>query len=63
VNVFGFQNEDFIILKDAEATHTGIENAFKQLINQVKKAEKAQEGDFVYIYYSRAWFTNTRFKR
>jgi hypothetical protein len=49
---FGFQNEDFIILKDAEATHTGIENAFKQLINQVKKAEKAQEGDFVYIYYS-----------
>jgi hypothetical protein len=41
---FGFQNDDFIIIKDA--THTGIEKAFKKLINRVNP------NDFVYIYYS-----------
>ncbi len=43
---FGFQNEDFIILKDAQATHTGIENAFKTLIQRV------HTDDLVYIHYS-----------
>jgi len=41
---FGFQNDDFIIIKDA--THTGIEKAFKKLINRVNPH------DFVYIFYS-----------
>ncbi|MEN8216859.1 MAG: caspase family protein [Pseudomonadota bacterium] len=43
---FGFQDDDFIIIKDAQATHTGIENAFKKLIKRVKP------NDFVYIFYS-----------
>jgi len=43
---FGFQPDDFIILLDEQATHTGIENAFKALIKRVKR------GDFVYIHYS-----------
>jgi len=43
---FGFQDDDFIIIKDAQATHTGIEKAFKALI------ERVQPDDFVYIYYS-----------
>ena len=43
---FGFQNKDFIILLDAQATHTGIERAFKLL------TDKVQVDDFVYIYYS-----------
>ena len=43
---FGFKNEDFIILKNAEATHTGIEQAFKTLIQRV------QDDDLVYIHYS-----------
>ena len=43
---FGFQNKDFIILLDAQATHTGIERAFKLL------TDKVQADDFVYIYYS-----------
>jgi hypothetical protein len=43
---FGFQDDDFIIIKDAQATHTGIENAFKALI------ERVQPDDFVYIFYS-----------
>jgi hypothetical protein len=41
---FGFVNDDFIIIKDA--THTGIEKAFKALI------ERVQSDDFVYIHYS-----------
>jgi hypothetical protein len=43
---FGFQNKDFITLLDAQATHTGIEKAFKRLI------ERVQRDDFVYIFYS-----------
>jgi len=43
---FGFVDEDFIILKNKRATHTGIEKAFKKLIKRVKP------NDFVYIYYS-----------
>jgi len=43
---FGFQNENFITLVDAQATHTGIEKAFTTLITRVKN------GDFVYIHYS-----------
>jgi len=43
---FGFQDNDFIILLDQEATHSGIENAFKKLIQRVKSK------DFVYIYYA-----------
>jgi hypothetical protein len=43
---FGFSDNDFIIIKDAQATHTGIEKAFKALI------ERVQTDDFVYIYYS-----------
>ncbi len=43
---FGFKNADFITLLNAEATHTGIENAFKQLTKRV------QPHDFVYIFYS-----------
>jgi len=41
---FGFQDNDFIIIKDA--THTGIEKAFNALTERVKS------DDFVYIYYS-----------
>jgi len=44
--LFGFQDEDFFILRNSDATHTGIENAFKMLI------ERVNPGDFVYIYYS-----------
>ena len=43
---FGFSEENLIILLDAQATHTGIENAFMTLI------EKVNPGDFVYIHYS-----------
>jgi hypothetical protein len=43
---FGFVDDDFITIKDAQATHTGIEKAFKALI------ERVQPDDFVYIYYS-----------
>jgi hypothetical protein len=43
---FDFQDEDFTILLDKQATHTGIENAFKTLIKRV------QPNDFVYIHYS-----------
>ena len=43
---FGFEDEDFIILLNEQATHTGIVNAFNELI------EKVQSGDFVYIHYS-----------
>jgi hypothetical protein len=43
---FGFQDEDFIILLNDKATHTGIENAFNKLI------KKVNPGDFVYINYS-----------
>jgi hypothetical protein len=43
---FGFQDKDFIILLDAQATHTGIEKAFTALIQRVKN------DDFVYIHYS-----------
>ncbi len=41
---FGFQ--DIIILLDEQATHTGIENAFKEL------TERLNPDDFVYIHYS-----------
>jgi len=43
---FGFQEHEFIILVNAEATHTNIEQAFHTLI------ERTQPGDFVYIHYS-----------
>lgn len=43
---FGFEDEDFMTLLNEQATHTGIENAFNELITKVKS------GDFVYIYYS-----------
>jgi hypothetical protein len=43
---FGFQQDDFIILLDEKATHTGIEQAFTALIKRVNP------GDFVYIHYS-----------
>lgn len=43
---FQFQDNNFIILKNKQATHTAIENAFKQL------TERVQANDFVYIYYS-----------
>ncbi|WP_141698961.1 caspase family protein [Candidatus Marithrix sp. Canyon 246] len=39
-------NDIFIILSNKQATHTGIENGFKKLIQRV------QANDFVYIYYS-----------
>jgi len=42
----GFQDQDFIILLDAQATHTGIAKAFTALI------EKVKYDDFVYIHYS-----------
>ncbi len=42
----GFQEQDFIILLDAQATHTGIAKAFTALI------EKVKYDDFVYIHYS-----------
>lgn len=43
---FDFEDKDFIILLNKQATHTGIENGFKKLIQRVKP------NDFVYIYYS-----------
>jgi len=43
---FDFENKDFIILVNKQATHTGIENGFQKLIQRVKP------NDFVYIYYS-----------
>ena len=43
---FGFVDDNFIILKDQQATHTGIKNAFQALIKRVKP------NDFVYIFYS-----------
>ncbi len=43
---FGFEDGDFLILTDASATHSRIEDAFKTLIESVKF------GDFVYIHYS-----------
>jgi hypothetical protein len=43
---FGFRDQEFIILLDNRATHTGIEKAFKTLTKRVKP------GDFVYIHYS-----------
>jgi hypothetical protein len=43
---FDFQDKDFIIILDSQATHTGIEKAFTTLI------EKVKNDDFVYIHYS-----------
>jgi len=43
---FGFQEDNFIILLNKQATHTGIKNAFQRLIDRVKS------NDFVYIHYS-----------
>lgn len=43
---FGFQHDDFTILLDEQATHTCIENAFKELVGRV------QSNDLVYIHYS-----------
>ncbi len=43
---FGFEDGDFLILMDAGATHSKIEQAFKTLIDTVKP------DDFVYIHYS-----------
>jgi hypothetical protein len=42
----GLRDQDFIILLDAQATHTGIAKAFTALI------EKVKSDDFVYIHYS-----------
>jgi hypothetical protein len=41
-----FEKENITILKDKNATHTGIEKAFSRL------AQKIKDGDFVYIHYS-----------
>jgi hypothetical protein len=43
---FGFKKDDFIVLLDEQATHTGIKNAFTKLINKI------QYKDFVYIHFS-----------
>jgi len=43
---FGIANQNLITLLDAQATHTGIEQAFQALIKRVKPH------DFVYIHYS-----------
>ncbi|MDM8561402.1 caspase family protein [Candidatus Parabeggiatoa sp. HSG14] len=43
---FDFQDKDFTILLDSQATHSGIEKAFIALI------EKIKNDDFVYIHYS-----------
>ncbi len=43
---FGISNQNLITLLDAQATHTGIEQAFQALIKRVKPH------DFVYIHYS-----------
>ncbi|MCP4396614.1 MAG: hypothetical protein GY801_04825 [bacterium] len=43
---FGFQEKDVLVLLNEEATHSGIEHAFKSLIGAV------EPDDFVYIYYS-----------
>ncbi|MCP4397677.1 MAG: caspase family protein [bacterium] len=43
---FGFQEKNFLVLLNEEASHSGIEHAFKALIESVRP------GDFVYIYYS-----------
>ncbi len=43
---FGFQEENFIMLLDEQATHTGIEQAFRTL------EERLKPKDFVYIQYS-----------
>lgn len=43
---FGFQDGNIQILRDSEATHTGIAQAFRTLIDAVGT------NDFVYIYYS-----------
>ncbi len=43
---FGFQDGNFTILQDDQATHTNIESAFMILVQMV------QPGDFVYIHYS-----------
>ena len=43
---FQLEEENITILRDKNATHTGIEKAFSRL------AEKIKSGDFVYIHYS-----------
>jgi hypothetical protein len=43
---FDFQEQDFIIRLNNQATHTGIEKAFQTLIKRV------QPNDFVYIHYA-----------
>ncbi len=43
---FEFQDKDFTILLDAQATHTGIKKAFTALVKRIKS------DDFVYIHYS-----------
>jgi hypothetical protein len=54
---FGFRYRDFIIIKDTEATHSGIERAFEKLIRRVKR------NDFVYIFYSGHGSQTTDFNR
>jgi len=43
---FGFRDEEIRVLKNAEATHTGIRKAFADLAKRVKK------NDVVYIHFS-----------
>ncbi|MEN8215464.1 MAG: caspase family protein [Pseudomonadota bacterium] len=43
---FGFRDDNFLILLNEQATHTGVEKAFRTLIEQVKP------NDFVYIHYA-----------
>lgn len=54
---FGFRYRDFIVIKDTEATHSGIERAFEKLIRRVKR------NDFVYIFYSGHGSQTTDFNR
>ncbi len=43
---FGFQKDEITVLKDRQATHTGIQQAFAELEREV------QPGDWVYVHYS-----------
>ncbi|HLP61610.1 MAG TPA: caspase family protein [Candidatus Deferrimicrobium sp.] len=45
LNNLGFQEQEITVLKNKNATHSGLEKAFSQL------AEKINNGDFVYIHY------------
>ena len=46
VERFGFEEDDIVVLRNAQATRTALEAAFASL------AERVRPGDFVYIHYS-----------